>query len=132
MKSSNGNQSAFLYARNATSKQNLANQIVRLREFANQNDITIAEEFLEVGSGCGISLPKMDAMLLQAQQVRPAFVLVTSFDRFSRNMMHYLNIESQLTAIGTTVVSLQMGMPDGTPESKLIKAICIASPCHLL
>lgn len=74
-----------IYCRVSTSKQENANQLHQLREFAAKQGWEIAFEFVDIVSGSGkLQRPQFDKMLLAASQRRFDLLLFWKLDRLSR------------------------------------------------
>jgi DNA invertase Pin-like site-specific DNA recombinase len=74
-----------IYARVSTDKQDNANQLERLREFANKQSWEIATEYKDTVSGSGRrTRPQFDAMMLEASQRKFDLLLFWKLDRLSR------------------------------------------------
>jgi len=74
-----------IYARVSTDKQETANQLDQLREFAARQGWTILVEYIDVVTGSGKKVrPKFEKMMLDASQKRFDLLLFWSMDRLSR------------------------------------------------
>lgn len=73
-----------LYVRVSTSKQEVINQIVQLREYCKKSNYTISEEYVDVISGKETSRPSYDRMFSHAHRKLFDVVLFWDLSRFSR------------------------------------------------
>jgi DNA invertase Pin-like site-specific DNA recombinase len=74
-----------IYARISTDKQEAANQLAQLREFAKQHDWQLVYEYVDTVSGSGKKArPQFDAMMLAASQRKFDVLLFWALDRLSR------------------------------------------------
>ncbi|MDG6219593.1 MAG: recombinase family protein, partial [Candidatus Thermoplasmatota archaeon] len=72
-----------VYSRVSTDKQELENQLVQLRSFADKNDWVIFKEYTDVISGKENSRPSFDELFKDAHKLLFDGVLFWSLDRFS-------------------------------------------------
>ncbi len=75
---------AAIYVRVSTSKQEVNNQLIQLREYCKKNDYEIFQEYVDVISGKETSRPGYDRMFLDAHKRLFSIVLFWDISRFSR------------------------------------------------
>ncbi len=75
---------AAIYVRVSTSKQEVNNQLIQLREYCKKNNYEIFHEYIDVISGKETSRPGYDRMFKDARKRRFDLVLFWALDRFSR------------------------------------------------
>ena len=74
-----------IYARVSTDKQDNANQLEQLREFASKQGWEIVTEYKDTASGSGRRMrPQFDAVMLAASQRKFDLLLFWALDRLSR------------------------------------------------
>src|SRR5438477_12525465 len=73
-----------IYARVSTDKQDTANQLDQLREFATKQSWEIVTEYKDTVSGGRRTRPQFDAVMLAASQRRFDLLLFWALDRLSR------------------------------------------------
>ena len=74
-----------IYARVSTDKQDNANQLEQLREFASKQSWEIVTEYTDTVSGSGKrTRPQFDAVMLAASQRKFDLLLFWALDRLSR------------------------------------------------
>ena len=73
-----------IYVRVSTSKQELENQLIQLREYCKKKDYEIYQEYSDVISGKEIRRPAFDRMFLDAHKRLFNLVLFWDLSRFSR------------------------------------------------
>jgi len=74
-----------VYARVSTDRQETANQLLQLREFASRQGWRIIAEFVDTVSGSGkVKRPQFDKMMLAASQKQFDLLLFWRLDRLSR------------------------------------------------
>jgi len=73
-----------IYVRVSTTKQDLENQLIQLREYCNKKGYEIYNEYSDIISGKEISRPAFDRMFLDAHKRLFNLVLFWDLSRFSR------------------------------------------------
>jgi len=74
-----------IYARVSTDKQDNANQLEQLREFASRQSWEVVTEYKDTVSGSGRrTRPQFDAVMLAASQGKFDLLLFWALDRLSR------------------------------------------------
>ena len=73
-----------IYARVSTDKQDNANQLEQLREFASKQSWEIVTEYKDIVSGGKRNRPQFDAVMLAASQRKFDLLLFWALDRLSR------------------------------------------------
>jgi DNA invertase Pin-like site-specific DNA recombinase len=91
-----------IYARVSTDKQDNANQLEQLREFASKQGWEIVTEYKDTASGSGRrTRPQFDAVMLAASQRKFDLLLFWALDRLSReDIVKTLGYLEQLRAWG--------------------------------
>lgn len=73
-----------IYVRVSTTKQEVENQLIQLREYCKKNNYEIFKEYVDVISGKETSRPSYDRMFLDAHKRLFDLVLFWDLSRFSR------------------------------------------------
>ena len=73
-----------IYVRVSTDKQEVDNQLLQLREFAQKNDWAIFKEYVDIISGKETSRPSFDLLFQDAHKKLFDIVLFWDLSRFSR------------------------------------------------
>ena len=73
-----------IYVRVSTTKQEVENQLIQLREYCKKNNYEIFKEYVDVISGKETSRPSYDTMFLDAHKRLFDLVLFWDLSRFSR------------------------------------------------
>ena len=74
-----------IYVRVSTDKQEVDNQLLQLRDYANKQNFTIVKEYSEVVSGAKTNRPQFDLMFKDAHKKSFELVLFWDLSRFSRS-----------------------------------------------
>lgn len=119
---------AVIYARVSTdnSRQDVDNQIIPLRKYAESLNFELVKEYVDYASGGDSNRPEFQQMLGSARKKEFDIILVWSLDRFSRegilNTLSYLEI---LKKHNVALKSLQEGWLDTRDSgmSELLLAI---------
>lgn len=75
-----------LYARVSTSKQEVDNQLLQMREYCNKQDYELVGEYVDEGiSGTKTSRPSFDKLFFDAHQRKFDLVMFWDLSRFSRS-----------------------------------------------
>ena len=111
---------AAIYARCSTLLgQDLNNQLVPLRAFAQQRGFVVAVEYRDEGvSGSKERRPGLDRLLKDAYLGKFSLVLVTALDRVGRDVRHTVNLLHELSTIGVSLVSQSQAIDFSTPLGK--------------
>lgn len=119
----------ILYARVATMDQavgqqhKLQQQVDALIKYCNDNNIEIEVCFREIASGATFDRRIFNQMLLNIERghIKADTILVTTWDRFSRNLPSALEMIKTLRKLGIKVKSLQE--PDAAEIENLLKQV---------
>lgn len=110
---------AILYARVSTDRQaeqghGREEQIARMRNYCQQNNIQVVREFLEDYSAKNFNRPAFTQILseLKSKALQTDLLIVPKIDRFTRNLKDTFAVVSQLEKYKVTVFSLAEGEMD--------------------
>jgi DNA invertase Pin-like site-specific DNA recombinase len=106
---------AALYLRVSTADQHPETQLYDLRELAVQRGFEIVGEYRDQISGAKARRPGLDRMMSDARRGRFDLVLVWSFDRLARSVVHFLQILDELNHLGIAFVSRREQVDTGGP-----------------
>ena len=103
-------QYGVIYTRYSSQSQDSQTTKVQLKackEFANNNEIVIVNEFCdEAHTGRNFSRPEYQRMLRYIENnPKIKFVVIYKYDRFARNIMKQLQEENKLEQMGVTLLS---------------------------
>lgn len=116
---------AALYVRVSTGKQDVANQLPALKEFASMRGFSVVRTFSDVASGARADRTEFNKMMSAAAAGEFDTILVWALDRLSREgMLKTVNLIEHLNKIGVDVVSYTEPYLDTTNE--LAKNILLA------
>ena len=109
---------AAIYLRVSTSDQHPETQLYDLRELAAQRGFEIAGEYRDQISGTKARRPGLDQMMTDARRGRFDIVLVWSFDRLARSVLHFLQVLDELNHLRIEFVSRREQVDTGGPMSR--------------
>jgi len=108
-----------LYGRCSTEQQEVENQMIELRRYADARGWT-AKEYVDVGiSGSKDRRPALDALVADAKRKRFDVLVCWRLDRLGRNLRHLILLLDELQALGIGFVTLGEGIDTSTPAGKL-------------
>lgn len=108
--------------------QSIESQLRICQQYANENDITIAEKFVDEGkSATNMNRPALQDMLALVQGGGIDIVLVQDTDRLARNTLDHLKIKAILKKADTKLVSVSQPIIDDSPEGHLIDTMLAAT-----
>lgn len=111
---------AVLYYRVSTDKQDEKNQVPELRRYAAFRKWTIINEYIDHGvSGGKDSRKDLDAMMAEIRQGRYDILLVYSYDRFARSLVHLVATMGELLNLEVAFASYQEQIDTTTAQGKL-------------
>ena len=126
---------AILYRRVSTTDQKLFGNSLNtqrdaLRNFCDSNQIIIKREFEEDFSAKNFNRPVMQELLsyAKANHKEIDFVLITNWDRFSRNLLDALNVINDLHAYGIIANSIENWRNYDDPTQMLLQVVQLAMP----
>jgi len=112
-------ETAFIYCRVSTDKQETERQLQDLREYCAKNKFQIIEEYQETMSGTK-SMRHREKLLQTVASKKPDFFVFHDYSRFSRNVKTALMLKDELHDLGVCLLSMQTNMrsldEDGTPN----------------
>jgi DNA invertase Pin-like site-specific DNA recombinase len=114
---------AALYRHVSTADQHLETQLLNLREFARQREFQIVREYADVISGAKSKRPGLDQLMGDARRHRFDIVIVAAFDRFARNVRHFLEMLDELNHLGTEFSSIRENIDTSGPLGRAIVVI---------
>ena len=96
---------AAIYLRVSTVDQHPETQLYDLRELASQRGFAIVGEYRDQISGSKARRPGLDQMMADARRGRFDIVLLWSFDRLARSVVHFLEVLNELNHLGIEFIS---------------------------
>ena len=114
---------AALYVRFSTVGQNLATQLLDLRQMAAQRGLEIVAEYTDRISGVKARRPGLDDLMRDARRGRFDVVLVWASDRIARSVKHFLEVLDELNRLNIEFVSFREQIDTGGPLGRAIVVI---------
>ena len=112
-------ETAFIYCRVSTDKQDTERQLRELNQFAQTNNLNIVKVYEETMSGTK-SLLGRRLLLDEVKKHKPKYFIFHDYSRFSRNVKTALQMKDELHKVGVCLWSMQTNMKsldeDGTPN----------------
>lgn len=105
-------------------------QFEQLTNYCNLNDVEISKHFKEDHSAKNFNRPEFQNFLQYAKKNKGKIdlLLVTSWDRFSRNLTDALVMLRRLKSLGIEVQAIEQPIDMSIPENKAMLAIFLAIP----
>ncbi len=118
---------AVLYARVSTADQTMANQLLDLRQLAQQRGLEIVQEYVDHGiSGTRARRPGLDQMMADARRGRFDVLLVWAADRLARSTKHFIDTLEELQHLNVAFISYREQIDTSGPLGKAIMVIVSA------
>lgn len=115
---------AVIYARCSTKEQDPGMQLADLRQYAQNRQYEVVEEFVENGvSGTIVSRPKLNELMDKARKRLFDVVLVWKFDRFARSVKHLLSALEEFKGLGIDFISYTENIDTSGPMGKAMFTI---------
>jgi DNA invertase Pin-like site-specific DNA recombinase len=112
---------AVLYFRVSTADQTTENQVPDLRRYAEFREWEIAAEYRdEAMSGAKETRPQLEKMMSEIRAGKYNVLLVWSYDRFARSLIHLVTTLDQLRALGVDFVSFREQLDTTSPEGRMM------------
>lgn len=109
-----------VYARVSTTDQQIENQLLELRRYAEARGWTISREYVDIGvSGAKDRRPALDQLVADAKRRRFDVLVVWRLDRLGRSLKHLITLLEEFAALSVAFVSLSEGIDATTPAGKL-------------
>ena len=105
-------------------------QLEQLTTYCNRNDINILKHYREDHSAKDFNRPEFQNFLKYAKKNKDSIdlLLVTSWDRFSRNITDAFIILRELETLGIQVQAIEQPIDMSIPENKAMLALFLAIP----
>ncbi len=102
----------------------------QLTTYCNRNDINVLKHYREDHSAKDFNRPEFQNFLKYAKKNKDSIdlLLVTSWDRFSRNITDAFIILRELEALGIQVQAIEQPIDMSIPENKAMLALFLAIP----
>jgi len=111
---------AAIYARVSTGDQTCENQLLCLRELAENAGFQLVEEYVDTASGTTSSRSGMDQMMKDAARRRFDILLVWDVSRLSRSITPLINLFEELQALKVDLILSQHGVDTTTPAGRMV------------
>lgn len=112
-----------LYARVSTDKQDTDNQMIRLREIAQNRGYEVFDEYVDIASGHNANRPNLDRMMKDAKQHRFDKIIAVKLDRIARSVTNLNNLMNDLYAWNVGIEFIDQPIDTTTPAGKMILTI---------
>ena len=128
-------KNAILYRRVSTTDQkengnSLATQQNSLRAFANNNGMEVIREFQEDFSAKNFDRPEFNRLrdFVRANKNKVDYILITSWDRFSRNAYEGLGVISEMKTLGVEINSTENWTEHNDPQQLIMLMMYLGLP----
>lgn len=125
----------IIYTRVSTDEQaekgtSLLDQVERLRKYCESNGYEIVAHFQDDHSAKDFNRPEFQKMLalIKSKTLKADLFLTVRFDRFSRNLIHSLNMINELKKYGIEFNNVEQPIDNSAPESYLSQVLYMAIP----
>jgi site-specific DNA recombinase len=129
------NKNVILYRRVSTTDQklnghSLSTQNNNLREFARNNGMNVVREYMEDFSAKNFNRPEFRRMeeYVKNNKGKVDYILITNWDRFSRNIGDGLNVIYSMKALGVEINCTESWIDYNDPSHVLILSVYLAGP----
>lgn len=112
-----------LYARVSTDKQDTDNQMIRLREVAQNRGYEVFDEYVDIASGRNANRPNLDRMMKDAKQHCFDKIIAVKLDRIARSVTNLNNLMNDLYAWNVGIEFIDQPIDTTTPAGKMILTI---------
>lgn len=112
-----------LYARVSTDKQDTDNQMIRLREIAQNRGYEVFDEYVDIASGRNAHRPNLDRMMKDAKSHRFDKILAVRLDRIARSVINLNNLMIDLDEWKVKIEFIDQPIDTSTPAGKMILTI---------
>lgn len=112
-----------LYARVSTDKQDTDNQMIRLREIAQNRGYEVYDEYVDIASGRNANRPNLDRMMKDAKQHRFDKIIAVKLDRIARSVTNLNNLMNDLYVWKVGIEFVDQPIDTSTPAGKMILTI---------
>lgn len=112
-----------LYARVSTDKQDTDNQMIRLREIAQNRGYEVFDEYVDIASGRNAHRPNLDRMMKDAKSHRFDKILAVRLDRIARSVINLNNLMIDLDNWKVKIEFIDQPIDTSTPAGKMILTI---------
>lgn len=102
-------ETAFIYCRVSTDKQDTERQLRELKEFAKSKNLNVVRIYEETMSGTK-SLLGRRRLLEEVAKTKPKYFVFHDYSRFSRNVKTALMMKDELHELGVNLWSMQTNM----------------------
>ena len=129
------NKKAIIYTRVSTDEQaknggSLSDQEEKLRKYCDNNQIEIVAHFQDDFSAKTFNRPEFNKLLtfLKKYKNDVDWLLVSRWDRFSRNIRESYNMIDTLEGIGPRIQAIEAPLDMDIPEQRILLAIYLVAP----
>ena len=113
-----------IYARVSTDEQTTDNQVLKLKQVAEQNGWEIEAIYADTISGAKSKRPELDKLMKAIMRKEIDMVMVWSVDRLGRSLQHLTTLLSDIHSKGINLYLHQQGIDTTTPSGKMMFQMC--------
>ncbi len=123
---------AAVYCRVSTYEQgkgdfsSLDSQEKMLRQYCESKGYVVFDVYRDTESGTTLERKALQKLLVDAQSGRFSVLLVTKFDRISRNVKDFLDLDEMLNNLGIDIVVTTQNLDTTNPQGKMMRTILVA------
>lgn len=118
---------SLIYARVSTDTQELSQQLLACREYAQRKSLEVVHEFTDVGSGKDfLKRAGFDALLSSLRKGEAQCVIVFRIDRLGRHLQEMLQFFQEMENRGVVVYSLNENVDRETANGRLMLNIILS------
>ncbi len=126
---------AIIYTRVSTDEQaknggSLSDQEEKLRKYCDNNQVEVVAHFQDDFSAKTFNRPEFNKLLtfLKKHKHDIDWLLVSRWDRFSRNIRESLNMITTLESLGARIQAIEAPLDLDIPEQSIMLALYLATP----
>ena len=126
---------AIIYTRVSTDEQaknggSLSDQEEKLRKYCDNNQVEVVAHFQDDFSAKTFNRPEFNKLLtfLKKHKHDVDWLLVSRWDRFSRNIRESLNMITTLESLGVRIQAIEAPLDLDVPEQSIMLALYLATP----
>ena len=123
---------AAIYCRVSTYEQgkgdfsSLDSQEKMLRQYCETKGFGVFDIYRDTESGTTLEREFLQKLLFDAQAGRFNVLVVTKFDRISRNVKDFLDLDETLNKLGIDIIVTTQNLDTTTPQGKMMRTILVA------
>lgn len=116
-------KTAAIYIRVSKLEQHPENQVIKLKDYAKNEDWKIYNIYIDKISGVKTSRPQLDLMLQDMRKKCFTAIIVWKFDRLGRSTKHLLDVLEELKNKNVRLIATSQNIDTNTPMGKFFFVI---------